>query len=61
MHIHNVFHVSFLKTYIHDTNYVIDWNVIRVEQEGGFQVHSVRLLDQNIKQLWNRAIWIVKV
>jgi hypothetical protein len=28
MIVHNVFHVSFLKKYIHDANHVIDWNVI---------------------------------
>jgi hypothetical protein len=31
MTIHNVFHVSFLKNYIHDSNHVIDWNAIQVE------------------------------
>jgi hypothetical protein len=34
MTVHNVFHVSLLKKYILDTNHVIDWNVIQVEQEG---------------------------
>ena len=29
MSIHNVFHVSLLKKYIHDASHVIDWNVIR--------------------------------
>jgi hypothetical protein len=28
MTVHNVFHVSLLKKYILDANYVIDWNVI---------------------------------
>jgi hypothetical protein len=28
MYIHNVFHVSLLKKYVHDANHVIDWNVI---------------------------------
>jgi hypothetical protein len=51
MHIHNVFHVSLLKKYVPDTNHVIDWNVIQVEQEGDFQVHLVCILDQKIKQL----------
>ena len=32
MTLHNVFHVSLLKKYIHDANHVIDWNVIQVEQ-----------------------------
>jgi hypothetical protein len=61
MSVHNVFHVSFLKKYIHDANHVIDWNVIQVEQEGTFQVHPVCILDRKIKQLWNRAIGLVKV
>ena len=51
MSIHNVFHVSFLKKYIPDANHIIHWNVIQVEQEGAFQVHSVHILDQKIKHL----------
>jgi hypothetical protein len=61
MYVHNVFHVSFLKKYIPDRNHVIDWNVIQVEQEGAFQVHFVRILDQKVKKLWNRSIGHVKV
>jgi hypothetical protein len=61
MTVHNVFHVSFLKKYIPDANHVIDWNVIQVEQEGVLQVHLVRILDRKRKQLWNRAIGLVKV
>jgi hypothetical protein len=61
MTVHNVFHISFLKKYIPDTNHVIDWNVIQVEQEGVLQVHLVRILDQKSKQLLNRDIGLVKV
>jgi hypothetical protein len=53
MSVHNVFHVSMLNKYIPNANHVIDWNVIQVEQEGVFQVHPVRILDQKIKQLRN--------
>jgi hypothetical protein len=53
MTVHNVFNVSFLKKYILDSNHVIDWNVIQVEQEGVLQVHPMRILDQRIKQLLN--------
>ena len=31
--IHNVFHISILKKYVHDATHVIDWNVIHVELE----------------------------
>jgi hypothetical protein len=61
MFVHNVFQVSYLNKYIPDANHVIDWNVIQVEQEGVFQVHPVHILDRKIKQLWNRAIGLVKV
>jgi hypothetical protein len=36
MNVHNLFHVSLLKKYIHDPNHVIDWHLIQVEIEGGF-------------------------
>jgi hypothetical protein len=61
MTMHNVFHVYFLKKYILDSNHVIDWNVIQVEQEGVSQVHPVHILDWKRKKLWNRAIRLVKV
>ena len=61
MIVHNVFHVSLLKKYIHDANHVIDWNVFQVEQEGVLQVHHVRILDRKSKHVWNRAIGLVKV
>jgi hypothetical protein len=31
MNVHNVFHVYFLKQYVHDANHVIDWHLIQVE------------------------------
>jgi hypothetical protein len=61
MTVHNVFHVSLLKKYVPDASHVIDWNVIQVEPEGVLQVHLVRILDRKRKQLWNRAIELVKV
>jgi hypothetical protein len=33
---HNVFHVSLLKKYVHDSNHIINWSVIQVEPEGEF-------------------------
>jgi hypothetical protein len=39
--VHNVFHVSLLKKYIHDPTHIIDWNMVQVEPEGEFQGTSV--------------------
>ena len=32
--VHNVFHVSLLKNYVHDPNHILDWNVNQVEPKG---------------------------
>jgi hypothetical protein len=60
MNVHNVFHVSFLKKYVHDPNHVIDWNLIRVDPKGYFQVQSMCILDRKVKMLWNRVTELVK-
>jgi hypothetical protein len=36
MNVHNLFHVSLIKKCVHDTNHVIEWNLIQVEPEGDF-------------------------
>ena len=59
--IHNVFHISILKKYIHDATHVIDWNLIQVELEGDFPVESDFILDRRKIFLWNRTIGQVKV
>jgi hypothetical protein len=44
--VHNVFHVYFLKKYVHDSNHVIDWTVIHMEQEGEFQPKPQCIMDK---------------
>ena len=48
MRAHNVFHVSFIKGYVHDPNHVTDWNVSQVEPEGEFQVDPMHILDKKV-------------
>jgi hypothetical protein len=59
--VHNVFHVSLLKRYIHDPTHIIDWNMVQVEPEGEFQVEPLCILDRKETILRNRAIAQVKV
>ena len=59
--IHNVFHVSLLKKYIHDPTHVIDWNVIQVEPEGEFLPEPLHILAREEIELWNRTVARVKV
>ena len=53
MRAHNVFHVSLLKKYVHDPIHVIDWNVIKVDPKGEFQVEAVHILDRRETTLRN--------
>jgi hypothetical protein len=61
MRIHNVFHISLLKKYIHDPTHMIDWNLVQVEPKGKFQVEPLRILDRREITLWNRTVAQVKV
>ena len=61
LRIHNVFHVSILKKYVHDTTHVIDWNVIQVELEGDFSVEPYCILEKRDISLQNYSIGQVKV
>ena len=51
--VHNVFHVSLLKKYVHDLNHVIDWDLIQVEPEGELQTKPLCILDNKVKLLRN--------
>jgi len=48
---HIVFHVSFLKRYVHDPNHVINWDVIQVELEGEFRIEPMHILDRKVTML----------
>ena len=61
LRIHNVFHISILKKYIHDATHVIDWNLIQVEPKGDFPVEPDCILDRSEILLRNRTIGQVKV
>ena len=56
LRIHNVFHISILKKYVHDATHVINWNVIQVEHEGYFHMEPECILDMREIFLRNRTI-----
>jgi hypothetical protein len=58
---HNVFHVSLMKKYVHDSNHIIDWSVIKVELWGEFQPKPQCILDRKETPLRNQTITQVKV
>ena len=48
MRVHDVFHVSLLKKYVHDPNHVINWDVIQVEPEGELQIEPMHILARKV-------------
>ena len=59
--VHDVFHVSLLKKYVHDPTHVIDWNVLQVELEGELLPKPIQILAQEEIELRNRTVARVKV
>ena len=59
--VHNVFHISVLKKYVHDATHVINWNDVQVELEGHFMVEPDCILERREISLRNRTIGQVKM
>ena len=61
LRVHNVFHISVLKKYVHGATHVINWNDVQVEPEGDFLVELDCILERREISLWIRTIGQVKV
>ena len=59
--VHNVFLVSMLRKYIRDPLHVIDHSEITVNEDLGYEEKPMRIIDQQVRQLRNRSIPMVKV
>lgn len=59
--VHNVFHISLLKTNIHYPSHVVYWTLIHVELEEEFMPKHPHILYWKEIVLWNRSIALVKV
>ena len=61
LRVHNVFHISVLKKYVHDSTHVINFNDVQVDPEGYFLVELDNILRQREISLRNCTIGQVKV
>ncbi len=59
--VHNVFHVSMLRTYISDSSYVISPSAIELREDMSFEETPMRILAREDKRLRNRTIPYVNV
>ena len=59
--VHNVFHVSLLRKYLHDPSHVIPVEEIEVDENATYKTQPVRILDSKVQELRNKSINLVKV
>ena len=58
---HPVFHVSMLKRYHGDGNYIILWDSILLDENLTYEEEPVAILDREIRKLISREIASIKV
>ena len=58
---HPVFHVSMLKGYHGDGNYIIRWDSILLDENLSYEEELVAILDREVRKLRSREIASIKV
>ncbi|WMV46155.1 hypothetical protein MTR67_039540 [Solanum verrucosum] len=61
MGVHSVFHVSMLKRYHGDGDYIINWDSIVLDKDLQYEEERVKILDRDVRKLRNKEIKSVKV
>ena len=59
--IHNVFHVSMLRRYRSDPSHVVSSETIELRPNLTYEEETVEILAQEVNELWNKNIPLVKV
>ena len=59
--VHPVFHVSMLKRYHRDGNYIIRWDSVLLDENLSYEDEPVAILDREIRKLRSREIASIKV
>ncbi|GAB2302263.1 hypothetical protein Dimus_038966 [Dionaea muscipula] len=60
-YVHNVFHVSMLRKYVHSPTHVIDFEPLHVREDMTYDEQPVEILDFKEKVLRNKTVQLVKV
>ena len=59
--VHPVFHVSMLKRYHGDGNYIIRWDSVLLDENLSYEKEPIAILDREIRKLRSREIASIKV
>ena len=59
--VHPVFHVSMLRRYQGDGNYIIRWDLVLLDDNLSFEEEPIAILDREVRKLRSREIASIKV
>ena len=59
--VHEVFHVSMLRTYTQDPAHVVDWGEIEVDTDGTFEERPMCIMDSRDQVLRRKTVRLVRV
>nr|KYP39906.1 Retrovirus-related Pol polyprotein from transposon 17.6 [Cajanus cajan] len=59
--LHDVFHVSQLRKYVHDPSHVVELDDVQVKENLTFEKFPVAVIDRKLKELRGKSIALVKV
>ena len=59
--VHPVFHVSMLKRYHGDGNYIIRWDSVLIDENLSYEEEPVAILDREVRKFRSREIASIKV
>ena len=59
--VHPVFHVSMLKRYHGDENYIIRWDSVLLDENLSYEEEPVAILDREVRKLSSGEIASIKV
>ena len=59
--LHDIFHVSMLKKYLHDPSHVLNYESLDVDPKLAYEERPMEILDRKDKVLCNKVVPLVKV
>ena len=59
--LHDVFHVSMLKKYLHDPSHVLSYESLDVDPKLTYEERTIEILDRKDEVLHNKIVSLVKV
>ena len=59
--LHDVFHVSMLKKYLHDPSHVLSYKSLDLDPKLTYKERPIKILDRKDKVLHNKIVSLVKV